>query len=367
MKKQIQYALDGCSMFVVRHLHIGSRKTKNGQRTRSIPFVIVCALSTFHFPLSTFAQDPQLSQFYAAPLYLNPALTGNTTQERAILNYRMQWTGIPKGFATYAMSYDHRTDNMHHGYGIMVMRDQAGTHNLAFTHVDLNYAYEAPIDRKRSVRMGLKVGYTVRDYDPSNLLFADQVIRDNAPTSVEPGMIERTSYLDIGAGGMYYTEQFWLGTSLSHLNRPQQSLMTDGDARLPVRTSMHTGYRFPIDGKRMRRSSSFATLAAHYKAQGKWDQLDLGAYLTHHNLTGGMWYRGLPGIKAYAPGYPNDDAVIALLGYETEKGIRFVYSYDLTISWLGMKSGGAHEISITYEWPKRSPAKKFRAVPCPKF
>ena len=28
--------------------------------------------------LGAIAQDPQLSQFYAAPLYLNPALTGNT-------------------------------------------------------------------------------------------------------------------------------------------------------------------------------------------------------------------------------------------------------------------------------------------------
>lgn len=322
---------------------------------------IALASATLH------AQDPQLSQFYAAPLYLNPALTGNTIQERAILNYRTQWTGLPKGYDTYAMSYDHRTENMHHGYGIMAMRDQAGTHNLAFTHVAVNYAYEAPIDRRRSVRFGLKLGYTMRDYDPTSVVFADQIIRDNAATSIESSMIERNSYFDMGAGGMYYTEQFWIGTSVSHLNRPQQSLMSDGDARLPIRTSTHTGYRMPIDGKKIRRSSSFATIAAHYKSQGKWDQLDIGAYITHKDLTGGLWYRGLPALKKYAPGYPNDDAIVLLVGYETNKQLRIVYSYDVTISWLGTKSGGAHEVSIIFEWPKRSPAKKFRAVPCPKF
>jgi type IX secretion system PorP/SprF family membrane protein len=313
------------------------------------------------------AQDPQLSQFYAAPLYLNPALTGNTVQERAIMNYRTQWNGLPNGYDTYALSYDHRTDNMHHGYGILAMHDNAGSHDLAFTHVAVSYAYEAPIDRRRSVRFGLKLGYTMRDYDRSSVLFADQIIRDNAASSIETSMIERTSYFDMGAGGMYYTEQFWIGTSLSHLNRPQQTLVNDGDVHLPIRTSVHTGYRMPIDGKKMRRSSSFATLAGHYKSQGKWDQMDIGAYITHKDITGGLWYRGLPGLKAYRPGYSNDDAIVLLVGFETNKQLRITYSYDVTISTLGMKSAGAHEISLSYEWPKRSPSKKFRAVPCPKF
>ena len=42
-----------------------------------------------------FAQDPQYSQFYAAPQYLNPAFTGMTIQDRIVINYRHQWPSIP--------------------------------------------------------------------------------------------------------------------------------------------------------------------------------------------------------------------------------------------------------------------------------
>lgn len=55
----------------------------------------------------SYAQDVQFSQFYNAPLYLNPALTGTSHSSRAILNYRNQWPTAGKPFITYAASFDH--------------------------------------------------------------------------------------------------------------------------------------------------------------------------------------------------------------------------------------------------------------------
>jgi hypothetical protein len=96
------------------------------------------------------------------------------------------------------------------------------------------------------------------------------------------------------------------------------------------------------------------TLASHYKAQGKWDQLDLGGYIEHNRqLSGGIWYRGLPVAKAYQQGYSNSEAVILMAGVLEDDQLRFTYSYDITISKLTMKSAGAHEISLIYEWPRR--------------
>lgn len=313
------------------------------------------------------AQDPQLSQFYAAPLYLNPALTGNTYQDRIGLNYRQQWPGIGPGFQTYMVNYDHRSEPIHSGIGAYIMRDQAGSYALSFTQAALSYSYEARINRRKAIRAGIRLGYTMRSYDPSNLLFADQVIRDNAPTSVEPTMLQDVSYFDASGGLMYFTEQFWCGISMNHLNQPQETFFLDGDAKLPVRTSLDVGYRFAVDGKTFKRSQTTMTLASHYKAQGKWDQLDLGAYIDHKQIMWGMWYRGLPALKAYQPGYPNDDSVILMAGYETEYQLKLVYSYDVTVSKMTMKTGGAHEISLIYEWPRKGKNRKYRAVPCPKF
>lgn len=313
------------------------------------------------------AQDPQFSQFYAAPLYLNPALTGNTFQDRVILNYRKQWLGIAPGYETYALAYDHNASKSKCGFGGMVLRDKAGTNGLAFTHAALSFSYEARIDHKHAVRFGSRMGWTIRDFDRSGLLFADQVIREGAPTSIEGSLVDRTSYFDASAGALYFSEAFWFGVSMNHLNRPDQSLVEGAETRLPVRTSVHTGYRATLDGQKLKRSKSYMTIAAHYKAQQDWDQLDLGAYFDHRQLTAGLWYRGIPGLKAYAPGYPNDESVIAMVGYETQDQFRVVYSYDITISTLSMRSGGAHELSLIYEWPKRGKNRKYHMVPCPKF
>lgn len=313
------------------------------------------------------AQDPQLSQFHAAPQFLNPALVGNTAQDRLALNYRLQWPGVQPGFETYAVAYDHNFAGANSGLGGMVMRDVAGSNGLYFTSISTSYSYEARLNRKRALRFGLRMGYVMRGVDPSGYLFADQVIRDNAARTIEANLVEGTSYLDIGTGALYYSEQFWAGVSLGHINRPNNSLFLEGDARIDMRTTVHGGYRFAVDGMDYRRSDTRMTVATQYKAQGKWDQLDVGAYIDHNRLSAGMWYRGLPIVKAYQPGYANNEAVILMVGFETEQQLRFVYSYDITISKLSMRSAGAHEISLVYEWPKQAKKRKHRVVPCPKF
>ena len=56
----------------------------------------ICLLGT----LSAWAQDPQFTQFYANPLYLNPAFAGTVRCPRAVLNYRNQWPALTGTFVT---------------------------------------------------------------------------------------------------------------------------------------------------------------------------------------------------------------------------------------------------------------------------
>ena len=63
-----------------------------------------------------------------------------------------------------------------------------------------------------------------------------------------------------------------------------------------------------------------------------------------------MWYRGIPGLKAYKKGYGNNDALVGLIGYRIDD-LSFGYSYDITISKLAViTSLGSHEISLVYEF-----------------
>jgi hypothetical protein len=63
------------------------------------------------------------------------------------------------------------------------------------------------------------------------------------------------------------------------------------------------------------------------------------------------------------------DAIIGLVGIKT-KQLHIGYSYDFTISNLISSSGGAHEISIVYEFTSFSigtTRRKIHAIPCPEF
>ncbi|MEP7168941.1 MAG: type IX secretion system membrane protein PorP/SprF, partial [Bacteroidota bacterium] len=48
------------------------------------------------------AQDPAFTQFYASPIYLNPAFAGSSRCPRLSLNYRNQWPGFDKTYITYS-------------------------------------------------------------------------------------------------------------------------------------------------------------------------------------------------------------------------------------------------------------------------
>src|SRR6478736_4840674 len=87
------------------------------------------------------AQDPQFSQFYAAPLYLNPALTGSTGQARAGLNYRNQWPAIDANFTSMSLYADVFIEDKRSGVGMILTRDVEGLAGLRSLSVGLQYSY----------------------------------------------------------------------------------------------------------------------------------------------------------------------------------------------------------------------------------
>lgn len=329
------------------------------------------SLTIFIFILigfGSYSQDPQFSQFYAIPLYLNPAFAGNTTQSRVSYNHRIQWPSIPGAFKSYAFSYDHNLSSVNSGIGLMFMRDKAGSGGLRFTNIGGMYSYTIRLDRRHAIRPGVRLSYTMRDIDFSKLEFGDQLIRGGGVSTSEQNT-EKVSYMDFTSGLVFYSTNYWIGAAFHHLNKPNQSLL-GSETNLPVKTSIHAGYNIPVKKKVNRQVTSSITIAANYKAEQKWDQLDLGFYFTHAPLVFGLWYRGIPLIKAYEPGYMNNDAAILLLGYEVN-GIKIGYSYDVTISRLISNTAGSHEISLTYEFAspdnqRKRNTKKF-LVPCAKF
>lgn len=316
------------------------------------------------------AQDPQFSQFYSAPMYLNPGFAGNTIQGRAVLNYRNQWPAMPGKYVSYAASFDYNVEELNSGFALTFQQDRAGSAALRYTNLGLHYSYTLQLTRKLAVKPGIYFSYTMRDINRQDLVFGDQIVYDNnTSNSASSFGVDPVRYPDLGAGYIVYMRNWWAGMAFHHVNQPNQSFF-EREVRLPMRFSLHGGYNYVLSRNARKKEISSIKLVAHYKAQGKWDQLDIGSYYKFKIVTAGIYYRGLPLFKRNGYLQPNHDAITALLGFEYSD-FAFAYSYDLTISKLITNSGGAHEISLIWEFAsekkKRKRSRSRSIVPCAKF
>ncbi|MCU0325733.1 MAG: PorP/SprF family type IX secretion system membrane protein [Spirosomaceae bacterium] len=287
--------------------------------------------------LVTLAQDPQFSQFYAAPLYINPAFAGSSMAPRLIANYRNQWPSLDANFVTSAVSADLYFDKVNSGLGLLVVNDTQGFSKLKRTQINLQYSYGFRLSEGTTIKLGVQGGQHFSNVDDYGLIYGYQQISGSTftPVTTDPisGNIQRSiNYLNFGGGVLLYNEKSWFGFSGHNVNRPNVS-MINADSRLPVKYSAHGGVNIPI-------------------------------------RTAGAWYRGIP-IKQLNSGARNNDALIALIGFRQD-AFSIGYSYDITVSNLGFSTGGAHELSIAYQFdafepePKRS-RRRNKELSCPKF
>ena len=130
----------------------------------------------FSLPEKAGATDPEFSQYYANPLYLNPAFAGTARCPRLIMNYRNQWPGISGvTFVTYSASFDQYVDNLHGGVGLLFMNDKSGDATWTTGTYSGMYAYQLNFNRKVSLRAGFQGSYIQKSIDLSKLTFGEQI------------------------------------------------------------------------------------------------------------------------------------------------------------------------------------------------
>lgn len=295
------------------------------------------------------AQDPVFSQFYAAPLYTNPALAGISIGPRLNLNYRNQYPGWPNAYTTIAATVDAPLESFNSGIGLTIVSDDQGDGVYKNNYFNATYAYHARFDNGIAIRMGLTAGAIQTSVDGSRLVFADVIDPIDGPgditaTEEQVANLTRTS-LDLGVGFLISAGPAYVGLSMAHLNSPDESLLTVSEnlaVGRPMRTSVQAGAQIELSSYNNRRQPTFISPNLIYVRQGGFQQLNLGAYAGFGRFFGGAWYRHAFG---------NADAVIATAGFR-EGVLRIGYSYDLTVSSLaGVPGGigGTHEVSIAID------------------
>ncbi len=316
------------------------------------------------------AQDPHFSQFFASPLTLNPAFTGKFSGTfRVAGNYRNQWPGIYNAYTTTTASMDFHilqnriSPNDTWGVGFMGYSDQSSAGAVKFNYASVSTAYHKGLDEDgfHQLGAGFQMTYANMLINTANLKFEDQLTGSGftgVTTEVFNNSVLKTNYLDINAGVLYNgstneRNNFYLGLSMYHINRPKQQF-TGADFLLQPRVTIHGGAYFPIG------TNSTLHLNAIQMLQGSAAETVVGGAIQlmsnpddpkAASLYVGTWMR----LK---------DAFIPYLGIEFDS-FRIGASYDYNTSKLktaSQKQGGI-EISLIYI---RKPDSD-KIINCPKF
>ena len=295
------------------------------------------------------AQDQQFTQFNAAPTSFNPAYAGVSGKARLASLYRSQWTALPQAFTGFHLAYDRPTLDKRMGFGFLLSNEQAGAGSLNRIQFMGQAAHNLRLGRRLNLRTGMQLGFGARSIDVTNLVFTDQLLRDNATVSVEQGLGAGTQYMDMGAGFMLLSRRVWFGASANHLTTPNVSLNPALPERLAVLYTGHGGARIQLARGPHGRFRRDVVVSWKYMQQGDRNQLDVGAYYDLSLFTLGLWYRGLP-VQQSADGSLDVDALSFVFGFGN-RNFKMGYSYDITLNRLGvLGTAGSHEFSVKYFW-----------------
>ncbi len=299
------------------------------------------------------AQDPQFTQFYANPLYLNPAFAGSKRCPRVNLNYRNQWPAFAGQYETYSASYDQHVNALSGGLGGYVYSDLQGNGTLRTINISAIYSYTLEVSRSFSIKAGFQATYMQQSIDWSRLTFGDMIDERYGfvyETQETPGT-DQINGADFSVGFLGYSDKFYAGFAVHHLAEPQASFFSDNDSRIYRKYTLHGGMNIPFNERYPEEGAISPNIL--YMQQGPARQLLFGLYAKKGPFVAGLWYR-------------NQDAFIVLAGLQTEK-FRFGYSYDITTSRLTNEPGGSHEISVGFQFECVQKRKRFRALSCPEF
>ncbi len=320
-------------------------------------FLFFSALISSSF-LAT-AQDARFSQYFVAPLAVNPALTGFMDgTARAMVNYRSQWASVNNAFSTITGSADGiilqskipTGDRL--GVGLQVMNDKVADGLMSNTYVSVSTSYHKAFDKEGNYTLGvgLQGSYAQRSIDGSKIVLNDQLDQfgqfsqtSNDAAKGKSGLSR--NYFDASVGAVFKARfneknQFYIGVSGYHLSTPKVTFMSDVDLKVPMRLTFNGVYETQV-------SDMLAiSLLGLYSRQEQASEGVFGAIATI-----GRSFREYAKTPVFYVGalYRTNDAIIPYLAAEY-LDIRFGLTYDYNVSALSAatKGQGGTELSIVY-------------------
>lgn len=315
------------------------------------------------------AQDIHFSQYNAAPLALNPALTGVASCDwRVGGTYRNQWNSVTTPYVTYEVFGDmpiKKFGDHKLAGGLLLYNDVSGDGKLTNLSAMGNVSLVLGLGRTdHNLSIGVQGGLMHKSLDYLALTWGNQWdgsgFSDDLPSGEDLG--DAMNKFNMGAGVAYYNKvspnfNITGGFAAFNLISPNETFLGDEENKLGMRLAGHlkAGITF---GK------NFGVIpSVLFQTQSGAQEIivgtDLGYFLNNANFPATFFIGGH---------YRLDDAVIASVGMDY-KNFRGGISYDVNTSTLQDASGGKGglEISLVYTGCILPVIPKNYVMPCPRY
>lgn len=319
------------------------------------------------------AQDKHFTQFYAAPLTLNPALTGSMPGRYRVSGiYRDQWRGVlDEPYVTLGaaidVNFDVEFDSRYKdqvAIGLLFVNDKVPGIDFSTNQISLSAAFHKGLDfdKKQFLTLGIQGTMAQRNINYESLTFDDEFndldAFDGITAEDLPGNNFGYGDLNVGLNYRYAKKSglvFNVGAAMHHVLTPEVSFYAtsaDKDEEPLSKSSLYSKYSAQLSIQLPLSDQLFLLPRALFALQGPHTEINAGTNLriklnsfNNNALHLGTWVRPVTNND----GNTSLDAVVAMVGIELGS-VTCGLSYDANLSSYQTynKGQGAIEFSLTY-------------------
>ncbi|MDA9066486.1 PorP/SprF family type IX secretion system membrane protein [bacterium] len=318
--------------------------------------LFVCALGIF-----SFGQGIHFSQWYEAPLLLNPANAGSYFGDyRATINYRNQWASVGNGFKTVFASYDmpirkNKQDMKTTGVGVHFYNDKAGKSNYGRTEGTISLSQSVTVSRDLDLAVGLGFSYGQVSANYTNLKWDNQYDGTKYDGSLGTGesvLNTSSTYFDLNMGFLARfigrkKNETNIGVSMANLTQTRQATLSSSSDKRRTRFIAHAKSEIPLEYR-----NDYIVPTLFVSNQSASTEIAVGAtYKLNLGLQSSYTGYYTSSFLEFGAIYRYNDAVVAIVKFDWEQRIQLGASYDVNVSKLIPASAfqGGFEISLIYK------------------
>jgi type IX secretion system PorP/SprF family membrane protein len=265
---------------------------------------------------SLWAQEPHYSLPYSSLLQINPGYAGSNGCPRIITGYR-QTTPSLRGFdyhQRFHFSYDQFVPAIRSGVGLNILINDDGSGR--FRTMEIGYVHSMYLQLTERVVIKPAIEFKYR-----NVTMRPEF------TGYQP-----VNVLDLAAGFVLHTTDYYGGFAVYHIAEPSESFST-GIVSPPLNllVQSHFGFNINLD-------TSDVVVSPHmlFFNEGNIQNFLLALDVSWKNFIWGI-------------GYWDTEAFTLKAGYNLGK-LRFAYAYDFTIKNFSLLKYNAHEVGLIYNF-----------------